>query len=197
MSANADGPLLEKVPAASEALERLLRGNRDYLGARSNGADISPRRRETLSEHGQAPFAAIVTCSDSRVVPEHLFMLGLGDVFTVRVAGNVMADAVRASCVYAAEHLGVPLIMVLGHTKCGAVQATLEGGAEGSVAVLTDRIKRAVGDERDPVRASEANVRAAVAELLSDPVLSELVDKGELAVVGALYRLETGAVDLV
>ena len=77
------------------------------------------------------------------------------------------------------------------------VQATLEGGAEGSVAVLTDRIKRAVGDERDPVRASEANVRAAVAELLSDPVLSELVDKGELAVVGVLYRLETGAVDLV
>lgn len=124
-------------------------------------------------------------------------MLGLGDVFTVRVAGNVIADAVRASCVYAAEHLGVPLIMVLGHTKCGAVQATLEGGAEGAVAVLTDRIERAIKDERDPVRASEVNVRAAVAELLSDPVLSELIDEGKLAIVGALYRLETGAVDLV
>lgn len=112
--------------SARDALERLRRGNEAFVEASANDGDISAELVADLYEHGQAPYACIVTCSDSRVVPEHAFMTGLGELFTIRVAGNVIGAIELASCVYAAGHLGTKLVVVLGHTACGAVGSALE-----------------------------------------------------------------------
>ena len=185
---------------ASEALGRLQAGNAAYVQARANTGDISPERVRELSENGQAPYACVVSCADSRVVPEHIFMMGLGEIFTIRVAGNVIGDMELASCVYAAEHLGVKLIVVLGHTQCGAVASALEvlaaGAApEGAMAPLLAGVCAGVGEEREPVAASKANMRAAVGAVLADPEIAHLVANEGLVVRGAMYRTETGAVD--
>lgn len=112
--------------SAAEALGRLERGNHDFVTVRAHERDLSPERVAELYAYGQSPFAVVVACSDSRTVPEHMFMMGLGDLFVIRVAGNVVGDVELASVVYACEHLGVKLVLVLGHTGCGAVQATME-----------------------------------------------------------------------
>ena len=135
---------------AQEAIARLRAGNALFVKESTGAGDISQARVKQLSEEGQAPYACVVTCADSRVVPEHLFMVGLGDVFTIRVAGNVIGDMELASCVYAAEHLGVKLIVVLGHTQCGAVASALEvleAGAEleGAMAPLLSCVCANVG----------------------------------------------------
>ncbi|MBR0403939.1 MAG: hypothetical protein IJI68_01880 [Eggerthellaceae bacterium] len=186
--------------SATEALERLKAGNAAYVEAQANTGDISQERVKELSENGQAPYACIVSCADSRVVPEHIFMAGLGELFCIRVAGNVIGDMELASCVYAAEHLGVKLIVVLGHTQCGAVASALEVLAagdtpEGAMAPVLAGVCAGVGEEREPVAASQANMRTAVDTVLADPEIAHLVAGEGLVVSGALYRTETGAVD--
>ncbi len=181
-------------------LSDLLDGNRRY----ASGASLHPhqsayRRAEILG--GQQPFAAILTCSDSRVPPEIIFDCGLGDLFVIRVAGNVLDDVVLGSIEYAVEHLGVELVMVLGHSRCGAVTAAAAGGhAHGHIASLTERIRPAIertvaagGDVIDA--AITANVKLAVAELrASQPTLAHLIAAGKLRIAGARYELETGLV---
>ena len=120
--------------AAAEALARLARGNRDFVTVRAHERDISPERIEELYAYGQNPFAVVVTCSDSRTVPEHMFMMGLGDLFVIRVAGNVVGPVELGSVVYACEHLGVKLVLVLGHTGCGAVEAAMPARTLSSLA---------------------------------------------------------------
>lgn len=183
-------------------LSDLLTGNRRY----ASGASLHPRQsayRRADIVGGQEPFAAILTCSDSRVPPEVIFDCGLGDLFVVRVAGNVLDDVVLGSLEYAAEHLGVELVMVLGHSRCGAVTAAAAGGhahGHGHIGSLTARIRPAVeralaagGDVVDA--AITANVELAVAELrASQPILAHLIAEGRLRIVGARYELETGLV---
>lgn len=116
------------VPAA-DALSKLKAGNRIYMEALDHERDLSPARIQELFECGQEPFACVITCSDSRVMPEHIFMAGLGELFVIRAAGNVLDAAGLASVIYACEHLHTKLVLVLGHTHCGVVDF-LEG--EGS-----------------------------------------------------------------
>ena len=188
--------------SAQEALERLKSGNAEYVKASANTGDISQERIKQLSEEGQAPYACIVSCADSRVVPEHIFMAGLGELFTIRVAGNVIGDMELASCVYAAEHLGVKLIVVLGHTQCGAVASALEvleAGAEleGAMAPLLSCVCANVGMERDPQAASVANLRAGVAAIEGDDDIAHLVETAGLRVVPPLYHTEDGTVEFM
>ena len=153
---------------------------------------------------GQHPFAAVLGCSDSRVPPEVVFDEGLGDLFTVRVAGNVATDDVVASLEYAVAHLGPKLIVVLGHERCGAVDATMKGGApEGHLAALVDRIKPATdavkgkpGDTLDlAVRQNVANV---VKQLrATQPILAKDVASGAVKIVGARYDLDSGLVEIL
>lgn len=145
-----------------EALRRLVEGNRIYVEALDHERDLSQERIADLFENGQRPFACVITCADSRVVPEHVFMTGLGELFVIRVAGNVVGPIELASAVYACEHLHTRLLLVLGHTHCGAIKAALDGEA-GPVAAITERIVAALGDVRDPYEASVANARAAAA----------------------------------
>lgn len=150
---------------------------------------------------GQHPHAEILSCSDSRVPPEIVFDQGLGDLFIVRVAGNVASDTELGSLEYGAEHLHVPLIVVLGHESCGAVTAAVQGGPpEGHIVSLVDLINPAVEKTRgmpgDPVsNAVRMNVELVVKRLrTSTPILSELVAHGKIKIVGAIYSIETGAV---
>ena len=157
------------------------------------------RQRELVA--AQHPHAEILSCADSRVPPELIFDQGLGDLFVVRVAGNVAQDTEIGSLEYGAEHLHIPLLVVLGHESCGAVTAAVQGGAaEGHIATLISLIKPAVERSRgmsgDPVaNAVRSNVQMVVQQLRSStPVLSEKVARGKLKIVGAVYSLKTGAV---
>lgn len=154
---------------------------------------------------GQEPMAMILCCSDSRVPAELVFDLGLGDLFVVRTAGQVVDDAVRGTLAFGAGALGIPLLVVLGHSQCGAVKAAVSvaGGEPAPVpatlgALVGDIVPVCVGDGTDPdgdvAAAVDANVRRVVAQLTADPSLSGAVCNDRLRIVGARYDLETGSI---
>jgi len=198
--------------SANEALQRLREGNRRFVaGVRSPDALTIPAQRD---EHlaGQEPCAVILGCSDSRVPVEIVFDQGLGDLFVIRVAGNVVAASQIGSVEFAVERFGTRLVVVLGHTQCGAVQATLEELQRPSerqspnLRSIVDRIRPAVEGllateprhDREALArlAVRANVRASANHLRHGSiVLEHLVQKDGLLVVGAEYALETGVVD--
>ncbi len=188
-----------------EALEWLLEGNARFSQDRPRQLREGLRRRAMLLE-GQQPFASVLGCADSRVPPEILFDTGLGDLFVIRVAGNVASEDEAGSIAYAVDHLDVRLILVLGHERCGAVTAALgepEGEAE-ELSRLLEQVKPALRDI-DPalplderIRLGvEANVRHSV-ERLEDIIAREVGEApAGLRVVGAVYELETGRVRLL
>jgi carbonic anhydrase len=190
-----------------EALARLLEGNRRYVSNKAFCPNESSTVRTKLAT-GQAPFAIILGCSDSRVPPEVVFDFGLGDLFVIRVAGNIVEDAGVGSIEYAIEHLGTPLVVVLGHERCGAVKATietLEAGADapGHIGELVRKLKPAVeASAKTPgdkvANAVRENVRRMVSELAGlEPFLKEKVEAGKVKVVGAHYDLDSGVVELL
>lgn len=181
---------------ADEALRRLRAGNRIYVEALDHKRDLSPERIQELFEHGQKPFATVITCSDSRVVPEHIFMSGLGELFVIRVAGNVIGELEAASAAYACSHLRTRLLLVLGHTHCGAIKAALDGERD-AVSPLTTRIAEAIGDVDDPYDASVLNTHAAMKALQECPSLSALIAEGSLTIAGAIYHTHCGVVDFL
>ena len=175
---------------ATDALYRLKDGNEKYLNSLANDGDISPSMRTLTSEQGQHPYAVVVTCSDSRVIPEAIFMTGIGELFVIRVAGNVIGEHELGSIEYAIEHLGCELVMVLGHTHCGAIGAAVHGMHGGHVSSLTSEICKAIGDERDDLKACKLNVNAGVNKIMSDLYMKKLP-----RVVGAIYDIESGRVE--
>jgi carbonic anhydrase len=186
------------------SLAELIEGNARFAAVRGVHPRQDARRRKEVLEKGQYPFAAIVACSDSRVPPELVFDQGLGDLFVVRTAGNLIDDLGLASLEYAAAHLGVPLIVVMGHSRCGAVTAAVEGGsAPGRLSVIrtalapsVEKVKDLPGDAVDA--AARENVKSLVASLeRSGDVLKGLVDRGALRVVGAFYDIERGFVEFI
>jgi carbonic anhydrase len=187
-------------PTAASVLDELKAGNQRYVSGKFIHPHESLARRKELAA-GQQPHAVFLTCADSRVVPEILFDQGLGDLFDVRVAGNIAGDDEIASMEYAAEHLHTPLIVVMGHQKCGAVSAAVEGGApDGHLPALIKAIQPAVNQAKsmkgDLVEnAVQINVENIVAQLrASKPILAELVEHGKLQIVGAVYSLDSGKV---
>lgn len=190
-----------------EALERLRDGNRRFVsGERGNAESVSQARRAELVA-GQNPFAAIVACSDSRVPVELLFDQGLGDLFVVRVAGNIVAPSQIGSIEFATAKLGTRLVVVLGHSNCGAVDTTLQSltspGEPNSpnLQAIVDSIRPALEplvSAEGPINlrdAVAANVRQSAAQLREgSDVLRDLVESGEIMIVGAKYSIETGEV---
>jgi len=186
------------VITADVAMDLLKAGNANYLNPNVD-ADL----RSKLTTDGQHPYAVVITCSDSRVAPEILFDINLGDIFTIRTAGNVVDAFETGSVEYGAEHLGSPLVVVLGHSNCGAVTAAVEGGeAGGSISAIVDAIspsvekaKSEVTDENEVLdKAIELNVENSIAELRKSEILSELEEEGKLKIVGATYDIMTGEV---
>ncbi len=189
------------LPSADAVLAELKAGNARHVAKTYQRPHQTAARQHAL-ESGQSPHCTILTCADSRVPPELIFDKGLGDIFDVRVAGNVAGDDEIASIEYAAEHLHTPLVVVMGHSHCGAVSAAVEGGTlPGKLPALMAAIRPAVdqsaGEPGDRIaNAVRDNVVHVVEQLrASKPVLSELVTEGKLRIVGAVYSLETGKVE--
>jgi carbonic anhydrase len=187
-----------------QALQKLIEGNARFASGNASHPDQSMQRRSELVAD-QHPFAVIVGCSDSRIPPELIFDQGLGDIFVIRTAGQVLDNVSLGSIEYAVEHLGVPLVVVLGHDSCGAVSATVKGGeVTGHLDSLVNFIQPAVDEAREMGNVSELlnnsidnNVYNIVDDLLaSQPILSEKVEKGELMIVGARYHLDSGEVQI-
>ncbi|MGB8170705.1 MAG: carbonic anhydrase, partial [Chthoniobacteraceae bacterium] len=193
-------------PTPNPLWQRLLEGNARFVAGQLQHPHQDAARRSEVAT-GQQPFAVVIGCSDSRTSPEILFDQGLGDLFVVRLAGNIVDDAALGSVEFAVASLGARLIVVLGHEKCGAVKATVEtvnGGARppGHIGDIVDAIRPAalVAAPRagDPVEnAIGENVREVVARLQqASPVLAPFLKSGELQVVGARYDLAAGQVQL-
>lgn len=180
-----------------EALLQLRAGNRRYMGAKHGMGDISPEARRRACAQGQQPYAVIVTCSDSRVIPEAVFSAGIGDLFVIRVAGNVIDDHQLGSIEYAADHLGCKLIVVLGHDHCGAVHAAIHHDPDGYIRFITDEIRLAIGDEKDDYRACCLNVKRSCALIDSNLDIQRMEHERGLRVIGAVYHLEDGSVEFL
>jgi len=196
---------------AGEALERLRDGNRRFVSNQiAENASDARRRAELVA--GQAPFAIVLGCSDSRVPAELVFDQGFGDLFVIRVAGNIVAPSQVGSVEFAAARFGTPLVVVMGHSQCGAVVAAFEEASgratsqSRNLRSIVDRVRPAVdtvlasrgGHDADAVirEAVRANVRASVNHLRhGSELLEQLIQSNGLVVVGAEYSLETGVVD--
>jgi carbonic anhydrase len=198
--------------SALEALERLRQGNRRFMTDTCDRDMLMSRSRRAQLTTGQTPFAIILGCSDSRVPAEIVFDQGLGDLFVIRVAGNIVAPSQVGSVEFAADRFGTRLVVVLGHSQCGAVIATLEElehpteNQSRNVRSIVNRIRPAVQGlfetdlRKDPEalveHAVRANVRASVNQLHhGSEILEHLVQNDGLLIVGAEYSLETGEVD--
>ena len=199
-------PKPENVVSPDAALERLEEGNERYVEGVARRHDFR-HEREALAG-GQNPYAAILSCADSRIAPEYAFDSGRGDLFVCRVAGNFANDDVIASLEYAVAVLATPLILVLGHDACGAIDATMKSLKDNStlpghlpslVTALAPAVKAASGRAGDPLAgAIRQNVIDNVAKLKSAaPVLNAAVEQNKLRVVGGIYRLNSGKVELI
>jgi carbonic anhydrase len=217
-SAPVSGRLTETaLPSPQEALQRLMDGNQRFIANRLLEPNQSPERRTAIA-NSQQPFATIFGCVDSRVPPELVFDRGLGDLFVIRTAGEVVDEAVLGSIEFGSLELKIPLIMVLGHERCGAIKASIEalespGGEShgkskhstepGKIGYLVKSLKPAIekahtwgmGDLAE--NAMRANVSLTVQRLKKSPVLSAAVESGRLRIVGARYDLDSGAVEVL
>jgi carbonic anhydrase len=191
-------------PAPDAVLKQLEEGNARFVAGKPKHPNASPARRGELAK-GQHPKAAILGCADSRVPPELVFDEGLGDLFVVRVAGNVADPIDVGSVEYSVEHLGVGLVVVLGHHSCGAVKATVESGgkADGNIGAIVAEIAPAVEQAKaapgkegivdDSVHANAKRTAAALVE--RSPILKKAVEEKKLKIVAAIYDLGSGKVE--
>lgn len=166
--------------------ERLISGNRKFIEI--GDADVRIR----TADQGQHPYASVISCSDSRVIPEEIFSTGIGDLFVIRVAGNVLDHHQLGSIEYAAAHLGCKAVILLGHTGCGAVSAALSGHHDGFITYIIEDILEAIGEETGPVEACRLNVLHGV-----DLIKKEFADHPEVSeveIIGAIYDIRTGKV---
>jgi carbonic anhydrase len=197
----------QEVVNPSEAAQRLSDGNARYVGGEARNTDYSVGRAARAA--GQSPYASIVSCADSRVAPELVFDEGPGDLFVVRIAGNFVDEEGLASLEFGSAVLGSRLIMVLGHTSCGAIEATIDVVQNGTelpghlpslVAKLRSGVEKAIAEKpADLLAAATAeNVRVNVAYLrTAKPIIADLVASGKLDIVGGVYDIATGKVTMV
>jgi len=191
-----------------EALQRLKDGNERFLAGTARFLTAQSDIFAELAK-GQQPFATILTCSDSRVPPELIFDAGFGELFIIRVAGNVVSPEIAGSLQYAGQHLHTPLFVVLGHTGCGAVGAAIDSRLHGTrqlsrIQLLVDSILPGIADvdleltpEKMLAQAVEANVRWSVRQILESPEVRGRRDDGSVKLVGAVYEIATGRARLL
>jgi carbonic anhydrase len=187
--------------------EKLLEGNKRFVFGNLAKKDFSLEIRKELLK-GQKPYAVVVGCSDSRVPPEIIFDQGLGDIFVIRVAGNVLDPVSLGSIEYAVEHLKTPLIVILGHTRCGAVHATIHyhSKAEGNLKAIVEKIMPAVSKAKKVAKSEEDLLNIAIEEnvklqkefmLKNSKTINEYVKANKVQIVMAIYDLETGEVKTI
>jgi len=205
--------------SSDEALQKLMDGNKHFVGNKLTIVMSNAAKRMSLSK-SQKPYAIILSCSDSRLPPEAIFDKGLGEIFVVRVAGNIPDPVVLGSIEYAAEHLGAPLVMVLGHERCGAVTATVDAKGKSTGSVNIDAIVKSIDPNIDLAKKEcdackgesncaetmksefvecviDANAKTVAANLIKkSKILKHLVDTKKIKIVSAKYDLDDGTVTL-
>lgn len=182
------------ITTADAALKRLKDGNQRFVNDNSQLINVTSERREDLVD-GQNPYAVIVSCSDSRITPTTVFDAGLGEIFDVRIAGNVVDNDALGSIEYGALHLNTPLIVVMGHEKCGAVTAAYEKvkngtPVEGNLNSIVDKIEPNIKDASSLDEAIEENAENVSDLIEDDPLIKPLIDSGKVKVVTAFYDLD-------
>ncbi len=185
----------------NDPLELLMEGNKRFVSEKLTHPHQDLKQRKEVSS-GQKPFAVIVGCSDSRVPPEIIFDQGIGDLFIIRVAGNIVDDVALGSIEYAVEHLGTNLVVVLGHSKCGAVTATAKGTEahghiESIVRIIMPAVEMARGQKGDIVENAIKNNMEMVKKKItsSEPIITKAIREGRLKVIGAYYDIDSGIVE--
>lgn len=171
-------------------IDRLLLGNKEFCSSKDTIGDISLDKRKETSTHGQHPYAVVISCSDSRVIPEAIFHAGIGELFTIRTAGNTIGDNELASIEYAVEHLNVPLVVVLGHTQCGAIHSAVNSHKGNFVNVILDRIALSYKDNKDELEVTKLNVQYGVNYI-------KIKMNNKMTVIGMLYHIDTGEVEML
>lgn len=180
-----------------EALKQLLEGNQRFIENKRKSPNQTLTRVQEVAQ-GQAPFAAILSCADSRVPSEIIFDRGFGDLFVVRNAGNIATPEEIGSLEFGTLVLGAKVLMVIGHQSCGAVQSTMAGNAvPGQISSILDAIKPAIKPNQTLEEATIANVKLGISRLQASPVISQLIKDGKLKIAGGYYNLETGEVQVV
>ena len=181
------------IKSSDEALTMLKDGNERFLNDKSELRNINQQRRDQLKE-GQNPYAVIVSCSDSRVTPTTIFNAGLGEIFDIRIAGNVVDDDALGSIEYAIEHCNTPLIVVIGHQSCGAVTAAynkvIKGEAlEGHIEDIVEKIEPSIDKNATLDDAINKNIEATIKKIFVDESIKKFIDEGKVKIVGAYYDL--------
>ena len=179
---------------AEEALARLKEGNKKFLAGEQAGA-LTQELRGDLVANGQHPYACVVACSDSRVLPETIFCAGAGELFVVRTAGNTITASEMASVAYAGNHLQVPLVVVMGHTHCGAVGAALSDHKDEDVEHIVGGIRKVIGQEKEPRKCEMLNAQAWAKKIADSAIFAPYIKEGKKKVVAALYDTESGEVE--
>lgn len=190
-----------------DAQGKLMDGNKRFVSGSMEKKDLGDNRRQELTK-GQHPFATILSCSDSRVPPELIFDQGLGDIFIIRVAGNIVEPTTLGSIEYGLEHLHTPLLVILGHESCGAVKATMDasGEPEGNIGAILKKIMPAVNTAKKAGKGKDEALNLAIQEnirntyqdiMKNSKIVSHLVHEGEVKVIGAQYYLGSGKVEIV
>ena len=180
-----------------EALKQLLEGNQRFIENKRKSPNQTITRVQEVAQ-GQAPFASILSCADSRVPAEIIFDRGFGDLFVVRNAGNIATPEEIGSLEFGTLVLGAKVLMVIGHQSCGAVKATIAGNAvPGQIASILDAIKPAIKPNQTLEESTIANVKLGISRLQASPVISQLIKDGKLKIAGGYYNLETGMIKVV
>lgn len=198
-SDSASEPKRITITSAEEALKELEEGNEEFLSGNTSELRID------LAENGQTPYAVVITCSDSRVAPEVLFHTTMGELFTIRTAGNVVDKLEIGSVEYGVEHLGAPLVVVMGHTNCGAVSAAISGEAEGSIQNIIEEIAPSVAEAKKTetdesaiaAMAEDLNIQNTIQKLRTSAILSHLESEGGVKIIGAKYDIKDGSVKIM
>lgn len=187
------------ITSAEEAIKELEEGNEEFLSGNTSELRID------LAENGQTPYAVVITCSDSRVAPEVLFHTTMGELFTIRTAGNVVDKYEIGSVEYGVEHLGAPLVVVMGHSDCGAVSAAISGEAEGSIQNIIDEIAPSVAEAKKTetdesaiaAMTEDLNIQNTIQKLRTSTILSHLESEGDVKIIGAKYDIKDGSVKIM
>lgn len=179
-------------------IDLMMHKNANFVISGKNNSPLTADIRKDTTVNGQHPYAVVITCSDSRMPAEHIFSAGIGELFVIRTAGNVVSDFEIGSVEYGTEHLGAKIVMVLGHSYCGAVSAAIEGHAEGHIKSIIDEITQAIGTEKNPRKCERLNTLYTAHKLIEkSKILANLVKEEKIAIITAMYDIETGVVKLI
>lgn len=187
--------MCEKKDTIDAVIKKLQKGNQDFVKTEKNNGDVSQMIRIKNVEAGQKPDAVVVTCSDSRVPPEHIFSAGIGQLFVIRTAGNVVGDFELGSIEYAVGHLETSVVLVLGHNHCGAVAAAMEGHGHGYIASILEEIHPAIEGQEDVSKCENLNIDNSIKRILQSEMINNLINEGKVKVLGGKYHMESGTVE--